>query len=144
MEELQLVFEPFPEQGLANLIERRLISHAVAATGMTEGFPLGYVLKNARGEWMGGVVGFAWGDWLYIRLLWIAAAHRAHGNGTRLMDAAEQFALDHGCQRATVETHSYQAPGFYLKRGYEIFGQLDDYPPGHTKFYLRKTLRRSA
>jgi GNAT superfamily N-acetyltransferase len=144
MEELQLVYEQFPERALANLVERRLISHAVAATNMTEGFPLGYLLKNARGEWLGGVVGFAWGDWLYVRLLWVAADYRAQGYGTRLMDAAEQFAIGHGCRHATLETFSYQAPAFYLKRGYEIFGQLDGYPPGHTKFYLRKTLRKEA
>jgi len=142
MADLQLVYEQFPEHGLSSLVERRLTNHAVAATGMSEGFPLGYVLKNARGEWVGGITGFAWGSWLYVRLLWVAAVHRAHGNGTRLMDAAEQFALDHGCTHATLETHSYEAPGFYLKRGYEIFGQLDGYPPGHTKFYLRKTLRK--
>jgi len=26
------------------------------------------------------------------------------------------------------------------KLGYEVFGTLDDFPPGHAKFFLRKRL----
>jgi len=39
-----------------------------------------------------------------------------------------------------LETHSYEARPFYEKLGYEVFAALEDYPPGHTKFYLRKQL----
>jgi len=28
----------------------------------------------------------------------------------------------------------------YEKRGYVVFGTLDDYPAGHQKFFLRKKL----
>jgi hypothetical protein len=34
----------------------------------------------------------------------------------------------------------YQALDFYRKYGYTIFGQLDGLPPGHARYYLRKTL----
>ena len=36
--------------------------------------------------------------------------------------------------------NSFQALGFYQKRGYTVAGQLDGYPPGHTKYFLRKEL----
>lgn len=39
-----------------------------------------------------------------------------------------------------VETLSFQAIGFYLKSGYQVFAQLDDKPPGHTWYYLKKEL----
>jgi hypothetical protein len=29
---------------------------------------------------------------------------------------------------------------FYERRGYEVFGTLDDYPKGHKKFFLKKKL----
>lgn len=56
------------------------------------------------------------------------------------MDAAESMAIEHGAQSATLETHSFQAPGFYEKRGYRIVGRLDGYPTGHAKLFLRKDL----
>jgi ribosomal protein S18 acetylase RimI-like enzyme len=56
------------------------------------------------------------------------------------MDAAEAFAVERGAFAATLETHGFQAPNFYTKRGYGVFGRLDDYPPGHAKLFPRKRL----
>jgi hypothetical protein len=41
---------------------------------------------------------------------------------------------------AHLDTFDFQAEAFYLKGGYEMFGILDDCPPGHKRFFLRKTL----
>jgi hypothetical protein len=35
---------------------------------------------------------------------------------------------------------SFQAPDFYRKLGYEEFGRLDDFPPGHSRLFFRKNL----
>ncbi len=56
------------------------------------------------------------------------------------MDAAEAFAVERGAFAANLETHSFGAKEFYTRRGYVVFGQLDDYPPGHTKLFLRKQI----
>ena len=53
------------------------------------------------------------------------------------------YAASRGCFAATLDTHSFEALGFYQKRGYEVFGTLEDYPPGHTKYFLRKRLAQS-
>ena len=66
---------------------------------------------------------------------------RGQGLGTRLMDAAEDFARERGAVNATLETLTFQAPDFYKKRGYVEFGRLEDLPPGHAKLYLRKALK---
>ena len=37
-------------------------------------------------------------------------------------------------------THSFQAPDFYKKQGYQEFGRLADFPPGHSLIWFSKTL----
>jgi GNAT superfamily N-acetyltransferase len=140
MSELQLVYEPFPSEALERFVEDGVINHNFAATGISEYFPVGFFLKNERGEYLGGVTGYTWGSWLQVRFLWVATDSRRRGNATRLLDAAEDFAREHGCAWATLETHTFQALALYQKRGYVVFGQLDDYPPGHKKYFLRKAL----
>jgi GNAT superfamily N-acetyltransferase len=140
MEELDIVFDPLPGEALTRLVTDGLHAHNVAATGISSWYPVGFFLKSVRGEWLGGLMGDLWGGWLYVRSLWVAAPARGCGNGTRLLQAAEEYALERGCVAATLETASFQARPFYEKCGYEVFAALEDYPPGHTKYYLRKQL----
>ncbi len=55
------------------------------------------------------------------------------------MDRSEAEAIAMGVQRAYLETTDFQALGFYRRRDYEVFAQLEDQPPGHVCYYLRKT-----
>jgi ribosomal protein S18 acetylase RimI-like enzyme len=140
MEALQLVFEPLPGEALTHFLSDHVINLNYARTGISDGHSVGYFLKNTRGEFLGGLTGYVWGNWLHVDFVWVTESLRGHGHGSRLMDAAEAFAVERGASAATLETHSFQAPEFYTKRGYEIFGQLDDYPPGHAKLFMRKRL----
>ena len=45
-----------------------------------------------------------------------------------------------GCRYAHLDTFSYQARPFYDRLGYRLFGELENYPPGHSRFFLRKQL----
>lgn len=140
MEDLEIVFEPLPGEALTRFLSDNVINVALARTGVSAWHPVGFFLKSARGEWLGGLVGQIWGGWLHVNFLWVSETLRGKGHGSRLMDAAEALAAERGARGATLETHSFQAPGFYAKRGYEIFGRLEDYPPGHEKLFLRKRL----
>jgi hypothetical protein len=39
-----------------------------------------------------------------------------------------------------LDSFSFQAPGFYRRLGYAEFGVVEDYPPGHTRHFLKKRL----
>ena len=65
---------------------------------------------------------------------------RGTGVGRTLMQRAEEEALRRGCHQVWLDTFSFQARGFYEKLGYAVFGALDDYPVGHSRFFLRKTI----
>jgi GNAT superfamily N-acetyltransferase len=101
---------------------------------------LAILLKDSTGQMSAGIYACTWGGCLDIRLLWVRADRRRAGLGSNLMRAAEREAIARGCHVATVETHSFQAPGFYKKLGYEEIGVLDGYPVRNKKYYLKKIL----
>jgi hypothetical protein len=54
--------------------------------------------------------------------------------------AAGPEVMRRGCRNAWLDTHEFQAPRFYQKLGYVVFGKLPDYPPGFTRVFLTKRL----
>ena len=49
------------------------------------------------------------------------------------MEMAEDEARDEGCRYVHLDSHSFQAPDFYKKLGYEEFGRLQDSPLGTSR-----------
>ena len=56
------------------------------------------------------------------------------------MDPTEAFAVRTGCEKALVETASWQAKPFYEKNGYTLMATLEEGPRGHASHYSSKTL----
>lgn len=136
-DELTITFEPYNEQA-KQFVTEGIANYNIATTGEEAWYPVAYFLKSGDGEILGGVHGGIWGRWLYVKILWIAPAARGKGHGRRLMDAAESYARERGCIGVHLETFSFQARPLYEKLGYEVFGEITGYPPGHTFFFLRK------
>lgn len=104
--------------------------------------PLTLFLKDEAGTITGGVHGnYSDFGWLYISTLWVSERLRGLGYGTRLMRDIELEAIKRGCTNAYLDTFSFQAPELYRKLGYEVFGELKDFPAGHSRIFLRKSLR---
>ena len=137
-DDLEIVFDP--SDAGANVVRAHLDAFNFAATGVSTWYPVNLLVRNRRGEVLGGVIALAWGGWLSISLVWVDESLRGRGWATRMMDQAEAIGREKGCRWAWLDTHSFQARPFYEKRGYEVFGSLDDYPAGHQKFFLRKKL----
>jgi ribosomal protein S18 acetylase RimI-like enzyme len=140
MTNLDIIFDPLPSEALTRFVTDNLVGFNMARTGHSDWHPVGFYLKSPRGEWLGGLTGYIWGGWLHVTFLWISETLRHQQYGTQLMDAAEALARERGATAVTLETFSFQAPDFYAKRGYQVFGRLDGYPPGHSKLFLRKDL----
>lgn len=140
MEATRIAFEPFPDEATQRFLVEGLNYHNVAVSGLADWCPVNFVLRGARGDVLGGVLGQLWGGWLQVTCLWVAEAARGAGHGTRLLEQAEAYARSRGAVGATLETYSFQARPFYERLGYAVFGALDGFPPGHVKFFLRKAL----
>jgi len=99
-----------------------------------------FVIKNEKDEILGGVIGTTYWDWLSVELMWIREDLRGQGLGQRLLQMAEDVGRKRGAKQALLDTFSFQAPGFYKKNGYKVFGQLDDFPQGHQRYFMTKAL----
>jgi N-acetylglutamate synthase-like GNAT family acetyltransferase len=53
---------------------------------------------------------------------------------------AENEARKRGAKHVFLDTFSFQAPGFYTQHGYQVFGELKDFPPRHQRYFLTKQL----
>ncbi|WP_236140497.1 GNAT family N-acetyltransferase [Nostoc sp. CMAA1605] len=103
-------------------------------------YPLGVFMRDAQGEIVGGLVGKTHWGWLFVSHLWVAESLRGQGYGKQLLLKAEQAAKQRSCSHAYLDTFSFQALGFYQSLGYQIFGVLPDYPPGHERYFLQKQI----
>ena len=56
------------------------------------------------------------------------------------MEMIEAEAARHGSINVYLNTFTFEAPEFYKKLGYTVFAELKDFPPGHSRLFLRKTL----
>ena len=128
------------QKGLA-VIDSGLGRNITEKTGITEFGPaIRVLIKDKKDEIVGGVFGEPFGGWLYISVLWVKKTLRNNGFGTKLMDIIEDEAKKLGCTNVHLDTFSFEAPRFYERRGYEVFALLDDYPKGHSKYFLKKKL----
>ncbi len=138
-EALRISFEPLNDEPRQFVIEN-LGNHNVAATGAAAFYQVRYYLRTPDGEILGGLLGDIWAGWLHISILWIAEPARGQGHARAMIRAAEDYATSRGCRGVHLETFSFQARPLYERLGYTVFGQLDDYPSGHTQFFMKKML----
>jgi len=102
---------------------------------------LGVYARSDNGELLACLIGkTAWG-YLELSFLWVSEKMRGCGIGSQLLQAAEDEGIKRGCKYSLIDTFSFQIKGFYIKHGYSIFGEIDDYYDGHTRYYLRKDIK---
>jgi len=127
-------------RGDLQMLDDEIYRFNVAATGFGDGRALAAFLRDESGALRAGLAGHTWGGCAEVKLLWVREAERRSGLGSRLLAAAEREAAARGCTRVVLSTHSFQAPAFYLRRGYVECGRVEGYPRGHSQIYLRKEL----
>lgn len=121
-------------------VQRGLASYNEQFTGDAPQVRLGAFARDEAGRIVAGAHGtITWG-WLYVERMWVDESLRGKGVGTEVLARLERAALAQGVFRFRVDTASFQALDFYLKQGYEVFAQLEDSPPGHTDYFLRKRI----
>jgi ribosomal protein S18 acetylase RimI-like enzyme len=120
------------DQGLGRANDAAAPLHEVRALSCFARAPDGAVL--------GGAVGRTWGSCAELQQLWVDPAHRGQGLGARLLQEFEAAAGARGATRSFLHTFSFQAPGFYRARGYEVAFEQTDYPHGIVRYLMVRRL----
>ncbi|MGD8488457.1 MAG: GNAT family N-acetyltransferase [Anaerolineae bacterium] len=136
-----LVLDPGPED-LAQ-IDRGLHEFNLAHLGehvIYDYHRLAIVARDGDERVVGGIHGELVWEWLYIQSLWVDPAWRGQGIGSQLVAQIEAAAVSKGFCDSHLETTDFQALDFYLRQGYQVFGELEGKPAGVTWYYLKKHL----
>jgi GNAT superfamily N-acetyltransferase len=94
----------------------------------------------ATGQTIGGILGRTTLGLLFVDLVYLPTALRGQNIGSRMMGMVEQEAARRGCRSGALITISFQAPGFYERRGWREFGRVPCDPPGTFRVFMSKTL----
>jgi GNAT superfamily N-acetyltransferase len=109
--------------------------------GHQDRLPLQVVVRDeASGAILGGIIGRTSMGLLTIERVYLPEALRGQDIGTRMMALAETEARRRGCRSGILDTFSFQAPEFYKRLGWTVFGTIPGRPDGVSRIYLTKDL----
>ena len=89
---------------------------------------------------VGGLLGRTSLGLLRVERFFLPEGLRRDRLGSRILAMAKEEGRRRGCTRAVLSTVHFQAPGFYLKQGWEVAARIECEPPGHTRFHMTKKL----
>jgi ribosomal protein S18 acetylase RimI-like enzyme len=120
-------------------IAASLAEEIAAGFGPRDEAPLSIVAYAADAV-VGGLNGATHWGWCYIRHLWVREDWRRRGLGLRLLAEAERHTRARHCAGVYVDTFDSGAARFYQRAGFARIGEIEDFPRGHSRIFLRKRL----
>ena len=137
----EVILNESPSKEDLKVIYSGLLTFNSDAYAPPENKQLALLLRDTEtGETLGGLHAAWFYGWLYITMLFIPERLRGQGFGLKLLAEAEAFARSQSSAGIWLDTYSFQAPGFYERAGYHKFGELPNFPPGHSRIFYRKLL----
>lgn len=119
-------------------IRKKLIEHNLKYITEYEEYTL--CLKDNCENIIGGVVASKDNERMTINYLWVDDSARGNGYGAKLIKHVEEIAIDKRCTVIWLNTFGFQAPDFYIKMGYELFGVLENCINGHNQYFFKKII----
>jgi hypothetical protein len=123
----EIVYEPeLRPESRQGVVDGLVAFNRAQTTDFTGQFAtIGLLLKHPEtGAVDGGLTARIGFGWMFVELLFVP----------------EAVAREKGCIGIHLDTFTFQAPGFYQKLGYAVLGEIANYPPGSSRFFLHKHL----
>jgi GNAT superfamily N-acetyltransferase len=99
------------------------------------------VRDRHSGKVIGGASGRTSLGLLFIDLVYLPETLRGRAIGKRVIGMMEEEARRRGCRAGVLYTISFQAPRFYERLGWRVFGEIPCDPPGTSRVFLTKEFR---
>ena len=140
---LEILADEPTAQESRQILKLLLDFNALHTAHLIERPDLGILLRDPDTfEIIGGLYAVDEYNWLFIKYLVVPEALRGEGFGTRLMAEAERVARERDCAGIFLDTYDFQAKPFYLKLGFEQFGELEGDAQTPRRFFLKKLLSK--
>ncbi|WP_342235141.1 GNAT family N-acetyltransferase [Inquilinus sp. OTU3971] len=141
MPDPEIVLTDVVDDRLEAIIDDGLNAYNDEVIGYSDRRPLAVTVKDpATGEILGGAKGRTSLGLLFIELFWLPKALRGSGLGSRILRLMEEEGRRRGCRSAVLLTISFQAPDFYRRHGWRVFGDIPCDPPGTSRVFMTKDL----
>jgi GNAT superfamily N-acetyltransferase len=135
---MELFLTDAPESADIAVVSDGLDEYNAQQIGIRDWRPLAVLLRDGD-EVVGGLTGrTSLGLW-FVDLMYLPDRLRGSGLGAEILRRAEAEAVRRECRSGVLYT--FQAPGFYEKLGWRIFGEVPSHVPGATRLYLTKRLQ---
>src|SRR5262249_50160020 len=130
-----------PEPDAERIIGDGLNAFNDATVGYADRVPLHVLVSDPdTGTIVGGITGRTSLGLMFIDLVYLLEI-RGRDIGARMMALAEEEARRRGCRAGVLYTINFQAPGFYKRLGWNVFGEIPCDPPGTSRIFLTKYFR---
>jgi GNAT superfamily N-acetyltransferase len=130
-----------PREEECAVITEGLRAYNEAQAGISDSRELAILVRDPKSQnVVGGLLGRTSLGLLRVERFFLPADLRRDRLGSRILAMAEEEARRRGCTCAVLSTVHFQAPGFYVKQGWEVAARIECAPPGHTRFYMTKKL----
>jgi GNAT superfamily N-acetyltransferase len=141
MAEAKIVLTDAPDADDLKVIQEGLAAYNAEKAGYDDYTPLAvFVSDPETGKVVGGLYGGSYMKQMRVERFFLPEGLRRDRLGSRLLKMAEEEGKRRGCSRITLNTMEIQAPGFYLKQGYEMAAKLECPPPGINRYVMTKKL----
>lgn len=137
----QIILTDAEDTALRQVLHNGLRTYNDEKIGLHDSKPLTLRIDDPEtGEPIGGLLARTSLGLLFIDFVYLPESLRGTGVGSRILVMAEEEGRRRGCSKAVLFTISFQAPEFYKKLGWQVFGEIAPKPPGATRIYLTKDL----
>ncbi len=140
MQDISIAVEKDLDHTAKRTVQNGLFDANVQSTGDGSFGSVFVCARDSSSTVIGGVIGEAYWGWVNFTTVWVDPLHRRKGLARQMLSTAEAEAVRQGYTQAYLDTFSFQCPNLYLRSGYEVFGQLESFPTGSTRLFMRKTL----